>query len=440
MTSNEIRKVFLDFFVSKDHRIIKSSSLVPSDDPTLLIVNSGMAPLKKYFTGEESPPYPRLCNIQKCVRINDIEDVGNRYHLTFFEMMGNWSIGDYFKEKAINLAWELLIDTFGFNASKIYVTVYGGDKKLPGVPSDKETVKIWKEVGLPLERIILLGAKVNFWGPTSNTGPCGPCTEVFIDRGEKYGCGEKECGPGCKSNRFLEIWNAGVFMQYYLHKDKSLTGLPLKNVDAGAGLDRFAVVTQNVDSVYETDLLNPIIKIFTSNSNLDIESKSLRIITDHIRCATFMIADNIFPGNTKREYVVRRILRRALLHANIVGLDRELFLKAIDTVVKLFSRYYPELESNCNVVKSVVEKESMAFNRTLNRSLRQFNKILTYSQETISGKDAFKLSDTYGLPFELTKELAKEKGLKVNEEGYKLYLEEQRKRSREKQMFKKGDF
>lgn len=434
MNSREIRKLFLEYFKSNNHLIIGSSSLVPVNDPTLLIVNSGMAPLKPYFTGEKQPLRPRLCNIQKCVRTSDIENVGDRHHLTFFEMMGNWSIGDYFKEEAITLAWRMIKDVFKLDISRIYVTVYGGDESLSRIPPDEESREIWKRI-IPLDRIISLGANSNFWGPAGNTGPCGPCTETFIDRGEEYGCKQVDCGPKCECGRFLEIWNVGVFMQYYLHEDNTFTELPLKSVDAGAGLDRFAIILQDVDSVYETDLLKQIVEIFASGTNPQTENelRSIRIMTDHIRCATFMIADGIYPGNIRREYVLRRILRRALLHTHLLGIGEDYLVKASDTVVNLFSQYYPELETRRKVIKSVIRQENEIFNKTLGRGLKEFNKIVAHSQRVISSKDAFKLHDTYGFPFDLTKELAKEQNLQVDEEGYKLHLEEQRKHSRQNQ-------
>jgi len=253
MTSIEARKAFLDFFKQRGHLEIGSAPLIPNNDPTLLLINSGMAPLKPYFTGEQKPPGPRLCNIQKCIRTNDIEVVGDPHHLTFFEMMGNWSIGDYFKEEAVYMAWEML-KSFGFDTTKLYVTVFKGDNKLPDVPPDEESKAIWKNI-IPETQIIPLGADSNFWGPTSDTGPCGPCTELFIDRGTNYGCGEQSCGPNCNCGRFIEIWNAGVFMQYYLHENGCLTELPLKSVDAGAGLDRFMLILEGKESVYDTDLL-----------------------------------------------------------------------------------------------------------------------------------------------------------------------------------------
>jgi len=427
--SKEIRERFLDYFSRKHHLVLKSASLIPVNDPTLLVINSGMAPLKPFFTGAQTPPQPRLCNVQKCVRTNDIESVGDRHHLTFFEMMGNWSIGDYFKEEAVDFAWDLLKNGFGFDLSQMYATVYGGDKRIPEVPPDEEAKRVWKNY-LPPDRIIPLNADFNFWGPAGETGLCGPCTEIFIDQGKDYGCGKENCGPSCDCGRFLEIWNAGVFMEYYLDENKNLSELPLKSVDAGAGLDRFAIILQGVDSIYKTDLLSPIMEVFTLGG--DQESKSTRIMTDHLRCAVFMIADGIYPANTRREYVVRRILRRALLHAHLSEKDPESFVQAVKVVVELFSPYYPELKSSQNIIETAIRRETATFGKTLKRGLKELDKVLSRSQEVINGADAFKLYETYGFPLELTKEIATEKGFKVDEEDYKGQLEEHRRRSRSK--------
>ena len=425
----EIREVFLKYFAGHDHLIISSSSLIPVNDPTLLLINSGMAPLKPFFTGEKVPPHRRLCNIQRCVRTNDIESVGDRHHLTFFEMMGNWSIGDYFKREAIEFAWRLIKEVFRLDTSRIYVTIYGGDIKLPSIPSDDESQKIWEDL-IPTERIVPLGAEANFWGPAGTCGPCGPCTEIFFDRGESYGCGKSTCGPDCECGRFLEIWNAGVFMQYYLHENRTFTSLPFKSVDAGAGLDRFAVVLQAVDSVYETDLLKPIVEIVASKSNLPVESRSIRIIVDHLRCSIFMIADGIRPANLGKEYVLRRLLRRAFLHLKLAGIDTGVLQEATAITQKLFSPYYPELKDVGWLVEQVLEQELSGFEKTLNRGLREFDKIVSRSGDIISGDDAFKLHDTFGFPVEITKELAQMHGLEIDEERFKECFEEHRRRSR----------
>ena len=429
LTSSEIRERFLSYFSKRGHLVIESKPLVPNNDPTLLVINSGMAPLKSYFTGEKSPPSKRLCNIQKCVRTNDIESVGDSHHLTFFEMMGNWSIGDYFKDKAIHLAWVLIEEVFGFDTSRIYVTVYGGDGRLPNVRPDEETQQVWETL-IPSERIVRLGADSNFWGPAGTIGPCGPCTEIFFDRGENYGCGKVNCGPDCECGRFLEIWNAGVFMQYYLHEDDKLTELPFKSVDAGAGLERFAMVLQGVDTVYETDLLKPILEIITEKSRLQNDLRSVRIMTDHIRCSTFMIVDGIQPSNIGRAYVLRRILRRMFLHAKLTGIELSTLKEAAKTVCARFSSYYPKLKNSGEIVGEIIDNEASIFDKTLRRGLKEFDKIASRSHGMITGGDTFKLHDTLGFPLELTKEIAQTRGLSVDEEEFKSKFEEHRRRSR----------
>lgn len=430
LTSDEIRKRFLDFFSENGHLVIPSASLIPIGDPTLLMVNSGMAPLKPYFTGEKTPPQARLCNIQKCVRTNDIDSVGDRHHLTFFEMMGNWSIGDYFKEDAIHLAWTMIHDVFEFDTFHLFATVYSGDPKFPAVPPDKESERIWLKF-LPPERIVHLGADCNLWGPAGETGPCGPCTEIFIDRGEQYGCGGSNCGPHCWCGRFLEIWNGGVFMQYYMHEDHSLTELPLKSVDAGAGLERFCVILQEVDSVYEIDTISPITEVLIPEDK-NCDSRSMRIMTDHIRSAVFMIADGVRPANTRMEYVLRRIIRRAILHANLIKTDPSRLIAAAVKVVDIFSRYYLELESNRGEIISILELEASAFSKVLRQGIREFSKVAAKSVNVVSAEAAFKLHDTLGFPVDLTKELALAQGLSVDEAGFKALFEAQRERSRQK--------
>lgn len=427
----EIRETFLEYFANHSHLVINSSSLVPVADPTLLLINSGMAPLKPFFTGEKDPPSKRLCNIQKCVRTNDIESVGDRYHLTFFEMMGNWSIGDYFKREAIELAWELIHKVFGFDTSRIYATVYGGDAKLSGIQPDDESQKVWEEL-IPSERIVRLGSGSNFWGPAGTSGPCGPCTEVFFDRGENYGCGKPTCGPDCECGRFLEIWNAGVFMQYSLHEDGTLTELPFKSVDAGAGLDRFAVILQGVDSVYETDLLKPIVEVIVSRSKLSADSRPTRIIVDHLRCSTFMIADGVRPANLGKEYILRRLLRKTFLHSRLAGISTAVLHEAATIAQESFSPYYPELQSARGTVRQTLEEELSGFERTLNRGLREFEKVAGRSSNVISGDDAFKLHEALGFPLEMTKELAQLRELQVDEERFRERFEEHRRRSRGK--------
>lgn len=430
ITSQEIRETFLDFFHQRGHLLIPNTSLVPINDPTLLLINSGMAPLKSLFTGDRMAPQPRLCNIQRCVRTNDIESVGDPHHLTFFEMMGNWSIGDYFKEEAITMAWHLIKDVFGFDTSRICATVYAGDTKHPDVPADDESRRIWSSL-LPVDRIIPLGADSNLWGPAGVTGPCGPCTEVFFDRGKDHGCDQNTCGPDCSCGRFLEIWNAGVFMEYYLHEDKSLTVLPIKSVDAGAGLDRFAVILQGADSVYETDLLHEITEMVSSQSNLDHRSKSVRIVTDHLRCSAFLINDGVRPANTRKEYVLRRLLRRAAVHAKLLNLDDHFRDLTIRRIVDLSTPYYPTLTDNQELILSVVGKEMHGFEQTLRRGLRELDKIIGHSTgQIITGQEAFRLHDTLGLPLEIMRDVAETRGFTVDEKGYNSSLEIQRRKSR----------
>jgi len=428
--SDEVRRMFLDFFIQNGHMEIDNSSLIPRNDPTLLIINSGMAPLKSFFTGESNPPNRRLCNVQRCVRTNDIENVGDPHHLTFFEMMGNWSIGDYFKDESIQLSWRLIKDAFGFDTSRISVTVFGGDEKIPNIPPDSESMEIWSSF-LPRERIVLLGAESNFWGPAGSVGPCGPCTEVFFDRGPEKGCGKFDCGPGCECGRFLEIWNAGVFMQYYLHEDESLSNLPLLSVDAGAGIERFSFILQEVDSIYDTDLFCPLLEVIGSRVNLNGHMKSARIIMDHARTTVFMIADGIFPGKTRREYVLRRVIRRALLHASFLGIDQSIFLETAKVVIKSLSHQYPMLGENNELIQKVILSEAVSFSKVLSKGLKEFDKIILRSDyRMVSGEDAFRLHDTLGFPLELTKEIAGSRGMDVDILGYAALLEEQRSRSR----------
>ncbi len=430
VTADEIRKMFLGFFAQNGHTEIGNASLIPKNDPTLLIINSGMAPMKSFFTGESIPPNRRLCNIQRCVRTNDIENVGDPHHLTFFEMMGNWSIGDYFKKESIRLSWKLIKNVFGFDISKVSVTVFGGDEKIPNVSPDMESMEIWSNF-IPDERIVPLGADSNFWGPAGDNGPCGPCTEVFYDRGMEKGCGKSDCGPGCECGRFLEIWNAGVFMQYYLHGDGSLSSLPLLSVDAGAGIERFSFVLQEASSIYETDLFLPLFQVIGSKIDLNEHERSSRIMADHARTTVFMIADGIYPGKTKREYVLRRIMRRVLLHANLLGIDSAIFSEIAKTTIQSFSCHYPLLTESSGLIQEVIRSEAISFTKVLNKGLREFDKIVLKSNSNlVSGEDAFKLHDTLGFPLELTKEIAVSRNMSVDILGYAALLEGQRNKSR----------
>lgn len=435
MPHSEIREIFLGYFERKGHKRIKSASLVPVDDPTLLIINSGMAPLKKFFKGEQTPETKRLTNIQKCVRTNDVERVGDNRHLTFFEMMGNWSIGDYFKTDALHFAWELLTDEFKFDRDRLSVTVYGGDPLYPNIPSDEESYRIWQELGLSTNRIYRLGAEHNFWGPAGDSGPCGPCSEVFYDFGQDLGCKRPTCGPDCDCGRFIEIWNPGVFMQYNKDAIGNITELPFTSIDAGAGLERFAMILQNVDSVYETDLLKPIKDSLVSENNVtNTEDEKtiiiLRIMTDHVKSAVFMMGDGIYPSNTKREYVVRRLIRRMVTNSRLIGITNPKIKDAMAVIVENFGVYYPEILGLQPKAQEMFEQEVRAFSRTLDRSEKMLEVILKRSGGVVSGKDAFRLQDTFGLPYEIFLSIATTRGFTVNEAEFYAEMEKQREKSR----------
>ncbi len=428
MIHREIRKKFIDFFVAKNHLQIPQAPLVPEDDPTLLFVNSGMAPLKDYFLGQKEPPAKRLCNIQRCLRTEDLDKVGkNRRTLTFFEMMGSWSIGDYFKEEAIALAWEFLTKEIDLDPNRLWATVFAGNDE---IEKDEDSIRFWQKVGLPKERIVPLPACENLWvsGPT---GPFGPCSEMYFDRGEKYGCGKKTCRPGCDCDRFLEIWNPGVFMMYNRKEDGSFEELPFKSVDTGAGLERFALVLQDKDSVFETDLLSPIYEVVSDLAEVGSEKQSvesLRVITDHARAAAFLIADGVIPSNKDRGYVLRRIIRRAVRHGLLLEINGLFLSQPVKKAIEIMGEEYPHLLERRIEVLKVVEDEERNFGQTLKRGLKELEKMFSGSE--IGGEDAFKLYDTYGFPLDLTVEIAKEKGLTVDTKGFEKEMEKQKERAR----------
>ncbi len=433
MTSKDIRKIFLDFFKKRDHIEIPSSSLVPERDPTLLFINSGMAPLKDYFLGRRHPPAQRLCNVQRCLRTVDIEKVGpSSATLSFFEMMGTWSIGDYFSKIAIKLAWELLTEEFDFEETRLWATVFAGSDE---IPRDTDSLEDWQEVGLPKERIVELPAEDNLWvsGPV---GPFGPCTEIYYDRGEEFGCGKPGCKPGCECERFLELWNPGVFMVYNRKEDGTFEELPMKSVDTGAGLERFATVLQNKDSVYEIDLLTPIYKVVESLAGVGAHRDlkvSERIITDHSRAIAFLIADGVVPSNKDRGYVLRRIIRRAYRHGKLLNIGGAFLGQPVEKVVEVMGDEYPYLEENLLKIKQIVQEEERSFEQTLSTGLKELEKRLAgldEGEEVFPGEVAFELYDTYGFPLDLTVEIAKEAGLEVDEGGFQKELKKQRQRSR----------
>jgi alanyl-tRNA synthetase len=432
MRSEEIRARFLAYFGSRDHMRLESGSLVPPAwDTSVLITTAGMQPLKQYFLGLEPPPHPRLTSVQKCFRTVDIDEVGRTArHLTFFEMMGNFSIGDYFKPAAVSSAFELSTsaDGFGLDPDRIWTTVYRGDEN---VPADEEAVQLWREIGIPAERIVRLGGD-NFWqaGPV---GPCGPCSELYYDRGERLGCGRSDCAPGCDCDRFMEFWNL-VFMQYNMLEGGGLEPLPRPSIDTGSGVERVAAVVQGVDSVFETDVFAQLIDSVCGWSGASfgadaVPTKSLKVIADHGRGMSFLATDGVEPEREGRGYVLRRIIRRAVLHGSRIGLDEPFLARLHGRVVELLGDAYPELRRDAGRVAEVLEAEEQRFAGTLETGGRMLDEILARGGD-VSAEDAFRLHDTYGFPFELTAELAGERGRSVDEAGFAELMEGQRRRAR----------
>ena len=434
MQSHEIRRRFIDYFVQRGHVQLPSGSLVPPDgDTSVLITTAGMQPLKRYFLGIETPPAPRATTVQKCFRTVDIDQVGKTArHLTFFEMLGNFSFGDYFKEYAIACAWELSTspDGFGFDPERLWASVYEGDDT---VPPDEEAIALWlAHSGIPAERIVRLGGD-NFWqaGPT---GPCGPCSELYYDRGVEHGCGRPECAPGCECDRFLEYWNL-VFLQYNMLAGGQLEPLPAPSVDTGAGVERIAALTEHVHSVYETDAFVDVIREIerwsgASYANGEQQMRSLRVLADHGRSMTFLASDGIEPSNEGRGYVLRRVIRRAILHGRRLGLEDDITTRLHERVVALLADSDPELSLHGAHVARVLAAEEHRFSRTLELGGRLLDEVMERSGGEISAEDAFKLHDTFGFPFELTSEIAGEHGKSVDEAGFARLMEEQRDRAR----------
>jgi alanyl-tRNA synthetase len=436
MKAQEIRRTYLSFFERRGHKVVPSASLVPSShDPTVLLTTAGMQPFKPYFLGREKPPAPRLTDVQKCFRTTDIEEVGNTArHLTFFEMLGNWSFGDYFKEESIPWGWELSTEGFGMDPERIWVTVFGGDEEL-GLGPDDEAIAIWRRVGVPDERIVQLGRGDNFWqgGPT---GPCGPCSELYLDRGPEFG--DEDERPGSDGDRFLEFWNH-VFMSYDLAEDGTLTELPTRNIDTGMGLDRMAAILQNVPSVYETDHVRPLIDLAEELTGHGYEegervTRAMRIVADHSRGAAFLIADGVVPSNEDRGYILRRIMRRAIQQGNTLGLEAPWLGRFAERTIELMGDAYPELVAERETIARWVNDEEESFGHTLERGTELLRRLIVAAKESetswIDAADAFKLHDTYGFPYDLTKELLAEEGLAVDDDGFEELMEEQRTRAR----------
>jgi alanyl-tRNA synthetase len=436
MKAGDIRKTYLSFFEERGHKIVPSASLVPSaHDPSVLLTTAGMQPFKPYFLGREKPPAPRLADVQKCFRTTDIEEVGNTArHLTFFEMLGNWSFGDYFKEESIPWGWELSTQGFGMDSERIWVTVFGGDEEL-GLGPDEEAIACWDAIGVPDERIVRLGREDNFWqgGPV---GPCGPCSELYLDRGPEFGAdGER---PGDDTDRFLEFWNH-VFMTYDLGADGSLTPLPMRNIDTGMGLDRMAAILQEVPSVYETDLVRPLIDLAEEMSGNSYDqggavTRAMRIVADHSRGAAFLIADGVVPSNEDRGYILRRIMRRAIQQGRTLGLEAPWMGRFAERTIETRGEAYPELVAERETIARWVEDEEESFGRTLERGTELLERLAAEAKQSetswIEAAAAFELHDTYGFPYDLTKELLAEQGLSVDDGGFEELMEEQRQRSR----------
>ncbi len=426
---NELRRMFLEFFESKGHLAMKSFSLVPHNDNSLLLINSGMAPLKPYFTGQEIPPRKRVTTCQKCIRTGDIENIGKTArHGTFFEMLGNFSFGDYFKHEAIAWTWEFLTEVVGLDADRLYPSVY---------LEDDEAFDIWnKEIGVPAERIFKFGKEDNFW--EHGSGPCGPCSEVYYDRGEQYGCGSPDCTVGCECDRYIEVWN-NVFTQFDNDGHGHYTELEHKNIDTGMGLERLAVVVQGVDSLFTVDtnkaLLDRVCELSHTEYQKDHETDvSLRIVADHVKSCTFMISDGIMPSNEGRGYVLRRLLRRAARHGRKLGIEGRLLADLSSTVIELCKDGYPEEEEKQVMIFKVLSEEEDKFNKTIDQGLTILGEMEEEMQKeggrTLSGTNAFKLYDTYGFPLDLTKEILEEKGYGVDEDGFDAAMKEQKEKAR----------
>ena len=434
---NELREMFLSFFETKGHLRLPSFSLIPQNDASLLLINSGMAPMKPWFTGEQEPPRHRVTTCQKCIRTGDIENIGKTArHGTYFEMLGNFSFGDYFKKDAIHWAWEFLTspEWVGLDPNRLYPSVFAGNET---TPADDEAFRIWnEEIGIPADRIFKFGKADNFW--EHGSGPCGPCSEIYYDRGEQWGCGKPGCTVGCDCDRYIEVWNV-VFSQFDNDGEGHYTELKQKNIDTGMGLERLACVCQGVPSLFDVDtVMNITGKVteitgatYGQSHAMDV---SLRVITDHIRSATFMICDGVLPSNEGRGYVLRRLLRRAARHGKLLGVNEPFLYKVCDTVIHENEGHYPELRERQDYITKVIRVEEENFAKTIDGGLRIFNDMLAghkaNGEKTFSGADAFKLYDTYGFPIDLTLEMVEEQGMKLDEEEFHKQMDEQRQRAR----------
>ncbi len=426
LNSDRLKKLYIEFFKKNGHKEIPNAPLIPENDPTVLFTTAGMHPLVPFLLGQPHPLGKRLVDVQKCLRTDDIAEIGDDFHLTFFEMLGNWSLGDYFKKEAIEWSWEFLTDEkwLGLDKNRFYISVFAGDKDSP---RDEESARIWMSVGVPKDRIFYLPKKDNWWGPAGTTGPCGPDTEMFYDSGK--GPCSKDCKPGCSCGKYFEIWN-DVFMQY----DKTVEGkyelLAQKNVDTGMGLERTIAALNGKKSVYEIETFEPVVKKIKEISRIktpdEKEEKSIRIIADHIKASTFILAENVEPSNVDHGYVLRRLTRRAIRHGKLIGIEKEFLGDLAGIVIDIYEKIYPHLSKNKKFILDQLKKEELKFRKTLELGLKKFEQIAAQTNK-IDGKSAFLLFQSFGFPIEITKDLGKEAGVEVDEKGF----EEEYKRHQE---------
>jgi len=437
MTSDELRDAYLDFFAEKGHDIIPSASLIPHGDPTLLFTSAGMVQFKDYYLGRAIPSNPRLASCQKCFRMTDIESVGDASHLTFFEMLGNFSIGDYFKKESIAWAWEFVTERLKLPPERLWATIY---------LDDDESFQYWKSIGVPEDRILRFGEKDNFWGPAGDTGPCGPCSELHYDFGEDVGCGKPDCKPNCECDRFSEIWNL-VFTQYNQDENGNRTPLPKPNIDTGMGLERTVAAVTGQTSIYQTELFVPLLERISAlcgkKYGVDKETDvAMRVVAEHGRGITFLIGDGVIPSNEGRGYVLRRLLRRAALFGRRLGLDKPFLAEMARTSIEHLGHVYPEIEQRQDFILKLIDVEETRFEETLSTGLELLDGITAdlakKGKSEISGKQAFKLSDTHGFPIELTREIARERGMTVDEAGFEQEMEKQRERARKAELTASG--
>ncbi|MFO7821227.1 MAG: alanine--tRNA ligase [Lentisphaeria bacterium] len=441
MTAKELRKLYIDFFKARGHAEINSAPLIPENDPTVLFTTAGMHPLVPFLLGEKHPTGNRLVDVQKCLRTGDIDEVGDTTHLTFFEMLGNWSLGDYFKEEAIKMSYEFLTSELQIPVDKLWISCFGGDDD---APRDEEAADVWRRLGIPEERIVFLGKKDNWWGPAGETGPCGPDTEMFVEL-DQPACGPK-CDITCNCGKYVEVWN-DVFMQYNKTIDGNYEPLTQRNVDTGMGLERVAAVLQGKKSPYETELFAPIFECLSSitdKQNMQ-DNRSGRIVAEHIRAATFLLADGVRPGNVDQAYVLRRLIRRAIREGRKLGIADNFTTKLAQVVIDNYKDVYPGLEQNKTAMLDALSQEEKQFMHTLERGTREFNKLIDsipdhVQKKEISGRKAFYLYETFGFPIELTKEMARERGFKVDESGFQEAYRKHQEQSRKgaEQKFKGG--